>query len=78
MQPNELTIHELQKKLRDRDITSVDLVEATFAQIDKVEDKIHAYITLTREKALIQAAEADQQIKNGVGIIRNVMDEMGI
>jgi len=65
MKPNELTIHELQKKLQDREITSVDLVEATFAQIDKVESKVHAYITLTREKALIQAAEADQQIKNG-------------
>jgi len=65
MKLNELTIHELQKKLQDREIASVDLVEATFAQIDKVENKIHAYITLTKEKALIQAAEADRQIKAG-------------
>lgn len=67
MKPNELTIHELQKKLQDREITAVDLVEATFDQIDRVENKICAYITLTKEKALAQAAEADRQIKNGTG-----------
>jgi len=67
MKPNELTIHELQEKLRNREITSVDIVEATFAQIDRVEDNIRAYITLTKEEALIQAAKADQEIKNGTG-----------
>ncbi|MDR2861220.1 MAG: Asp-tRNA(Asn)/Glu-tRNA(Gln) amidotransferase subunit GatA, partial [Syntrophobacterales bacterium] len=65
MKPNELTIHELQKKLQDREITAVDLVEATFARIDEVEGKVQAYITLVREEALIRAAEADRQIKNG-------------
>jgi len=40
-------------------------VQAVFRRIDAVEKDVHAYILLTREKALEGAAHADEEIKKG-------------
>ena len=67
MELNTLTIHELQKKLRDGETTSVAITESIFNRIDAVDEKIHSYITLTKDLAFQQAAQADRDIKNGRG-----------
>ncbi len=65
MEPYQLTIHELRDKLRAGETTSVAAIASVFQRIDEVEEKVHAYINLMRDKALESAADADRRIKNG-------------
>ena len=65
MELNQLTIHELQEKIKAGETTSTEIVQAVFRRIDAVEKDVHAYILLTREKALEGAAHADEEIKKG-------------
>lgn len=65
MELNQLTIHELEEKIKAGETTSTEIVQAVFRRIDAVEKDVHAYILLTREKALEGAAHADEEIKKG-------------
>jgi aspartyl-tRNA(Asn)/glutamyl-tRNA(Gln) amidotransferase subunit A len=65
MEPNQLTIHALQQKIRSGEITSTQIVQSVFRRIDAVEKDIHAYILLTREASLAEASRADEAIKKG-------------
>ncbi len=67
MELNRLTIHELQRMLRSGDTTAVAVTESVYKRIDAVEEKIHSYITLTKELAFQQAEQADGDIRNGRG-----------
>ena len=60
-----LTAHEIHDLLIKREVSAVEVAESVFQQIDKVEEQIHSYITLTREDALAKAAEVDDKIKAG-------------
>ncbi len=61
MELNSLTIHQLQEMLAKGEASSVEITESVLARIDQVESKVGAYITLDRDNALAQAAEADKQ-----------------
>ncbi|MCK4839224.1 MAG: Asp-tRNA(Asn)/Glu-tRNA(Gln) amidotransferase subunit GatA, partial [Desulfobulbaceae bacterium] len=61
MELNSLTIHQLQEMLAKGEVSSVEITESVLARIDQVESKVGAYITLDRDNALAQAAEADKQ-----------------
>ncbi|MBW2648556.1 MAG: Asp-tRNA(Asn)/Glu-tRNA(Gln) amidotransferase subunit GatA [Deltaproteobacteria bacterium] len=65
MEFNRLTIHELQEKLRDGSLTSVEITESVYQRIASVEGKVHSYITLMEETAIGQARAADRRIKEG-------------
>ncbi|MBN1664106.1 MAG: Asp-tRNA(Asn)/Glu-tRNA(Gln) amidotransferase subunit GatA [Deltaproteobacteria bacterium] len=65
MELNELTIHELQKKLRAGDTSSTEIVQAVFKRIEAVEPRINAYITLMKDVALADALKADEAVKKG-------------
>lgn len=65
MQLNELTAHELHKKLAGKEISSVEITEAVFKRIDQVEEKVKAFVTLTRENAMVKAREVDARIADG-------------
>ena len=67
MSLHKLTIHELQEMLAARKISAVELTRDVLDRIEKVEDKVKAYITLDPEGALKQAEEADREIKEGKG-----------
>jgi aspartyl-tRNA(Asn)/glutamyl-tRNA(Gln) amidotransferase subunit A len=67
MEPHRLTIHELQERLRDGDLTSVEITESVYRRIASVEERVHAYITLTEEAAIEQARAADRRIREGAG-----------
>ena len=45
--------------------SSVELTEFFLARIKKHDDKLHCFISLTEERALEQAAAADEKIKSG-------------
>ncbi len=61
MNLHSLTIHELQEKLKKKEISSVELTESTLERITDVDEKIHSYITVCRETALEEAKKADAQ-----------------
>lgn len=83
MQLFEYTAAELSAMLGRRECSSVELTESVFNRIEAVEDKIHAYITLTKENALKQAEAADIRLKSGetgplLGIPLAVKDNIGV
>lgn len=65
MELNQLTIHELQEKIKAGDATSTQIVQSVFERIDAVEKDVHAYILLTRDAALAEARKADEEISRG-------------
>ena len=60
-----LTIHEAHALLRKREISAVELTAAVFERIEEVEEKVSAYLTLARDRAMAQAAAADELIGRG-------------
>ena len=60
-----LTIHELQEKIKNGDVSATQLAESVFSRIDAVEERVHSYIRLMKEEALAAAAKADENIKKG-------------
>ena len=65
MNLNELTIKQASEKLQKGETTSVDLTKACLAQIEKLDDKIHACLLVCEKEALAEAQKADERIKNG-------------
>jgi aspartyl-tRNA(Asn)/glutamyl-tRNA(Gln) amidotransferase subunit A len=62
-----LTIHELSELLEGRVVSSRDLTAAFYRRIDALEDRVHAYLTLTPELAYEQADGADRRRRSGEG-----------
>jgi aspartyl-tRNA(Asn)/glutamyl-tRNA(Gln) amidotransferase subunit A len=60
-----LTMHELHDLLDKREISARDATEAFYRRIEALDDRVHAYLTLTRDLALEQAAEADHRRRTG-------------
>ena len=62
-----LTIHEAHELLMKGEITSAELTSAVFDRIEEVEDKVGAYITLVKDRAMADASDADEMIRQGNG-----------
>jgi len=62
---NQLTIHEANKLLREKQVSSVELTKACLERIQQVEPEVGAIVTVTDELALEQARKADELIANG-------------
>ena len=56
---------EQSKALQNKEISAVELAEATFKRIDEVEPKIKAFNSLTKETALETAKKVDEKIAKG-------------
>ena len=65
MELNQLTIHELQEKIKNGETSALKITESVFQRIDVVEERVHSYIRLLKEEAMIAAANADKNIKKG-------------
>ena len=69
--PNELndlafySVRELGELVRTRQVTSVELTKLFIARLKKYDLQLHCVITLTEERALAHAAQADQEIAAG-------------
>ncbi len=61
----DLSITEALKKLKSREISATELARAHIERIEKYNPELNAYITVTAERALADAAAADERIKNG-------------
>ena len=62
-----LTAHEARKLLSNREVSSVELTQAVLDRIAAVDDRLGAYLTVSDELALAQAADADTSLSNGGG-----------
>jgi len=60
------TVAELATLIRDRKITSVELTEFFLDRIDRYDEQLKAIITVTKERALKQAAQLDAELENGI------------
>lgn len=56
----DLSIKQLQTKLHKKEITAVELIEASFKRIEEVDDQVQAFITLDEARALEHAKELDE------------------
>ena len=65
MELHQLTIHELQEKLKEGKTTAVKITESVFQRIDAVEERVHSFIRLMKEEALVAASRSDKDIKSG-------------
>ncbi len=62
---HQLTIGQAHQFLKEKKISSVELTEASLAHLAKVENKVHACVTISEDTALKQAKEADKAIRSG-------------
>lgn len=60
-----LTAVEIGKRIKAKEISVVEAVEAALEQIGRVEDKVHSYVTVDREGALKRAKEVQELIDSG-------------
>lgn len=58
----QLTLKEAAVKLRQGEISSLELTQACLKRIERLDEILHAFITLTPESALKRASEADQRL----------------
>jgi len=65
MELNQLTIHELQEKIKNGETSATQITESVFDRINAVEDRVHSYIRLMRDEALAAAKKADEEIEKG-------------
>ena len=76
-----LTVHQARDMLDRREVSSVELTQATLERIEEVDDRVKAFVTVTRDLALEQAREADRRIAEGnaaplTGIPMQLKDNM--
>lgn len=62
---HELTIHAAQQGLQRGEFSAVELTQAVLDRLAAVEEQVKAYLTVTPELALAQAAQADQRRRAG-------------
>jgi len=65
MELYDLTIHELCQKLKKREVSSLEAVRCLYDRIEKVDQKVCAYLEPARDEALTQAERADKAIAGG-------------
>jgi aspartyl-tRNA(Asn)/glutamyl-tRNA(Gln) amidotransferase subunit A len=65
MELYQLTAHRLHEMLLRKEVTCREVAESVLTRIEKVEDRIHAYISLMPEQAMQQAAWADGRFQKG-------------
>ncbi len=61
-----MTIEEAARALRARKVSATELAREALARIERLDDRLRAFITVTRELALAQAARADEELARGV------------
>jgi aspartyl-tRNA(Asn)/glutamyl-tRNA(Gln) amidotransferase subunit A len=66
--PTRLTIGELHGRLRRREISAVELLDAHEKRIDAVDGEVKAFLRRTPELARRQAEEADRRLAAGTGL----------
>ena len=64
MDLTELTVHELQEKLKNKEVTSYEITKAYLDRINEKENEVGAFVTVTETQALEDAKKIDEEINN--------------
>ena len=65
MDITELTVHELQEKLKNKELTVTEIMQAYVNRINEKEKDVQAFITPLTEEAMKQAKETQAKIESG-------------
>ena len=65
MNITDLTVHELQEKLKNKELTVTQITEAYCNRIEENENKVDAFVTTYLEEAKAQAKKIQDKINNG-------------
>ena len=65
----QLTIQQAHKKLKNKEVSSVELTQAFLDRIAKIDSKIQSYVSVANDLALEQAKKADQIIQAGNDVL---------
>ncbi len=60
----QLTIHQAHELLKSREISSVELTKASLERISQVEEKVHAFVSIS-SPSISQAEASDEMIRKG-------------
>jgi Asp-tRNA(Asn)/Glu-tRNA(Gln) amidotransferase A subunit family amidase len=60
-----LSLDEVAKRLKARKLRSTEVTEAILDRIDKLDPKLKAFATITREQALAEAKARDAETPQG-------------
>lgn len=63
---NKLSLKKAQEGLKNKKFSSVELINACLERIEKTDDKLNAFVTVTKALALENAKISDESLKNGV------------
>jgi len=74
----DLSISELHNILKKREVSAIEVTRAYLNRIDNVDPKIRAYLTVTADKALAQAEDADRRLKKADAVTPLTGIPMGI
>ena len=65
MNITDLTVHELQEKLKNKELTVSEITEAYCNRIEENENKVDAFVTTYLKEAKNQAKDVEEKINNG-------------
>ena len=65
MDITELTVHELQEKLKSKELTSYDITKAYADRINEKEKDVQAFVTTLTDEALEKAKKIDEERESG-------------
>ena len=65
MEITELTVHELQDKLKSKEISITDITKAYIERIEQKENDVQAFVTVLKDEALEQAKDIQEKVETG-------------
>ena len=63
MEITELTVHELMEKLKNKELTAIEITKAYADRIKEKEPEVNAFVTTLTDEALVKAEEIDRKIE---------------
>ena len=60
-----LTAHQLNEKLKNKEISAAEIIKSVYSRIEAMEKKLNSYIRLEKKSALKKAEEVDKLIGSG-------------
>ena len=65
MEITELTVHELQEKLKNKELKITDITKAYVDRINEKEKDVQAFVTVLADEALRQAEDIEKKVESG-------------
>ena len=65
MNITELTVHELQEKIKSKELTITDITKAYVDRINEKEKDVQAFVTLLTDEALKQSEDVQNKLEKG-------------